>query len=500
MKEKFHLVLDALFSTHKKTLVLFATLVLIISIPITLILVQQRQEIRQRAAEPITCPAPAGGDCGYIPGGHITHNPDGSTTYDCFGGTCIRPPGENEGGGSQYSFCGDGICSSGETQASCPLDCQGPAPTAPPSNCTSPGYTGCQTFNNSVALCQDDNTKCAFGQVCSNGTCITSKVTPTPGSICGDGVCTPQEQVSESCPQDCKAITSPPSGPVCGDGICARGETSATCPQDCKGEFTPTPAPGDVCGDGVCSRSESINETCPQDCGGGKGGVTPPSGDRCGDGVCSSLEQASGSCPQDCGGVSPTPPSFGMAITLFAELPGIGTQVGDNKNPKQPERGTQIAIYDASNQQVKDMTGKLKFDLQKNTYTGTLALGALPSGSYTIKLRMDNTLFKTVPGIQNLVSGRVTVASNVATLVSGDLDQNNILDLFDYNIFLSCFGDKQCAQKSRADLNDDGKVEEVDLNILQRSFALRRGDEIGGGGASPTPTPAGATPTTGGTR
>jgi hypothetical protein len=61
-------------------------------------------------------------------------------------------------------------------------------------------------------------------------------------------------------------------------------------------------------------------------------------------------------------------------------------------------------------------------------------------------------------------------------LISGDVNSDNQLNLVDYNIFLTCFGNKQCNTKTQADLNMDGKVDEVDLNILYDQFATRQGD------------------------
>ena len=75
----------------------------------------------------------------------------------------------------------------------------------------------------------------------------------------------------------------------------------------------------------------------------------------------------------------------------------------------------------------------------------------------------------------NLTAGQTTSAPGVK-FVSGDINSDNELNLLDYNIFISCFGGKACDKKQQADLNLDGKIDEVDLNILYTQFATRKGE------------------------
>jgi hypothetical protein len=101
--------------------------------------------------------------------------------------------------------CGDGLCESSETTASCPQDCTPPPP--PP-------------------VCGDN--VCSAGEDCSS--CPQDCGTCSSLSTCGDGVCDPDEDCN-SCPQDCGACSSPT--PTCGDGVCDTGEDCNSCPEDC---------------------------------------------------------------------------------------------------------------------------------------------------------------------------------------------------------------------------------------------------------------------------
>ena len=156
-------------------------------------------------------------------------------------------------------------------------------------------------------------------------------------------------------------------------------------------------------------------------------------------------------------------------------MPGIGSGAGGNTNPARKTREARIIIKNAQNQEVANSSGTLTFDGTK--FAGNVNTGQTLSGPHTIKIKLDNTLLKLASGIQNL-SGLPGTSSQIpqVALVSGDLDQNNTMDILDYNIFISCFGDKTCDKKTLSDLNDDGKVEEMDLNILLRGFAIRNGD------------------------
>lgn len=93
----------------------------------------------------------------------------------------------------QLEFCGNGICSVGESNWSCPEDCSG-------SGFCGDGYCD---YNEDPWNCSLD--------------C---------GGYCGDGLCGNGED-SWSCPGDCGAPTQ------CGDGICNNGETPASCSADC---------------------------------------------------------------------------------------------------------------------------------------------------------------------------------------------------------------------------------------------------------------------------
>ncbi|MBQ9395206.1 MAG: hypothetical protein IJU23_06760 [Proteobacteria bacterium] len=170
--------------------------------------------------------------------------------------------------------CGDGVCSSSETFATCPADCKDN--TAKPT-------TGCGN-----GICNIDETPATCPQdcqaVCGDDYCDKDggedfKTCGKDCGRCGDSFCDPMRgESTETCSLDCKVIAvcgnnkcekgetrlncSEDCLPVCGDGRCELPETEESCAKDCASEIVEYES---VCGDSVCDDDES-NDTCPDDC------------------------------------------------------------------------------------------------------------------------------------------------------------------------------------------------------------------------------------------
>jgi len=142
---------------------------------------------------------------------------------------------------SQNAVCGNGVCETGETSASCLVDC----PAQP--FC---GNGVCETGENSTSCLED----CPVQTVCGNGICENGETATTCFEdcgiiipVCGNGVCD-EGEFFEYCPQDCE--------PVCGNDVCDSPiENYSNCPIDCQAPF--------VCGNGICDLGDVI--LCPQD-------------------------------------------------------------------------------------------------------------------------------------------------------------------------------------------------------------------------------------------
>lgn len=172
---------------------------------------------------------------------------------------------------------------------------------------------------------------------------------------------------------------------------------------------------------------------------------------------------------------TPVPSPATLAISVF--LPGIGTTLGfgQTASPTQSAHPATVSIFDSSNNPGQKLTVPLTYDATSLSFKGSATITniASASGAYDIKIKLDNTLTKDAGTVQ-LTQGQSSSAS--ATLISGDVNGDNSLDLQDYNALLTCYGNSNCGQNTNLDLNLDGQVDELDLNIFYNALAKRTGD------------------------
>ncbi len=187
---------------------------------------------------------------------------------------------------------------------------------------------------------------------------------------------------------------------------------------------------------------------------------------------------------------TPTPtPATPLAFTIY--LHGIGS-AGDNANPndstlsnKRPlhtDRSLTASLFDTNNQQVAQKSGTITYDPANGDFTGTVGFdSSLQSGSYTVKVKTDQFLTRRITGIQTITAGQTNTLPS-ATLVAGDVNNDDVLNALDYNTILGCYSDTEpptacdSATGWRADLNDDGKVNQVDYNLFLRELSVKNGD------------------------
>jgi uncharacterized protein YkwD len=173
------------------------------------------------------------------------------------------------------------------------------------------------------------------------------------------------------------------------------------------------------------------------------------------------------------GSNNPTPTLSGNTLSLSISLPGIASSntLGQNNNPTPSSKTGIVELHPTSgNAAVFVLPVTFNYSAAAGTFTATFNI---QTGTYNLKASTSNSLIKDL-GIIQLTTGQNN--TNPAALITGDLNQDNVLNLLDYNIFLSCFGTRQCSQKNNADVNMDGKVNEIDLNIFYSGLASRNGD------------------------
>jgi Mg-chelatase subunit ChlD len=189
---------------------------------------------------------------------------------------------------------------------------------------------------------------------------------------------------------------------------------------------------------------------------------------------------------------TPTPTPATTFLNVSVLLHGIGNS-GDNTNPintnlsnKKPQHPTikaNLELYDTNNQLIGQGSGPLTYDTKQGNFQGALGIypNTFPTGKYYLKIKTDYHLKKQASGILSITAGQNNTVPEV-TLVTGDSDNNNKLNILDYNRLLDCYSDLAAAltcdanKRNSTDFNDDSFVNQVDYNLFLREIATQPGE------------------------
>lgn len=197
-------------------------------------------------------------------------------------------------------------------------------------------------------------------------------------------------------------------------------------------------------------------------------------------------------------------PSSKTTVSFTLLLHGIGS-AGDtvnptgsslsNKNPLHPQQNINVFVYNNSNQLVSTGSGVINFDNNTGDYKGQAALvPGVPTGSYTVKVKSDRYLRRLIRGVPTITSDQDNPMP-VTELVAGDTNNDNRLDILDYNTLLDCgygqinplpmtnsnskFAQSACqghTTPAYADLEDNGIINIYDYNLFVRELHIQNGD------------------------
>ena len=177
-------------------------------------------------------------------------------------------------------------------------------------------------------------------------------------------------------------------------------------------------------------------------------------------------------------------------VSLSLLLHGLGKggdsanpNSGGTENPRRLQRIAKIEMYNSQNQLMVSKDGNVSFETGSGSFKGDIDLGqTVPTGAYTVKVKVDQFLKVLVPGIQSLTQGQTNKLAQ-ATLTTGDMNNDNKINILDYNILIDCYSDtlpaKDCAdpaKKQGADITDDGDVNQFDYNLFLRELTNIRGE------------------------
>lgn len=209
--------------------------------------------------------------------------------------------------------------------------------------------------------------------------------------------------------------------------------------------------------------------------------------------------------PTDTPTATPTPiPPGDTTLSFTLLLHGIGA-AGDNpnpsgntlsnKNPQHPQRNLTVYIYNANDQLVTTKTGALNYDANTQTFHGIVSLGTtFTNGNYTVRVRTDRYLRRLIPGVQTIVNGQDNTPPQTY-LVAGDVNGDNILNILDYSSLLDCgygalnplaftyptslYHQAICQVHNPAvnvDIDDNNIINQFDYNLFLRELSVQNGD------------------------
>ena len=222
-------------------------------------------------------------------------------------------------------------------------------------------------------------------------------------------------------------------------------------------------------------------------------------------------------------GPTPTPAPGDTVLKLIIGLDGIGTTgdnvnsdwtphvqpatqftqantSGSNQTPLTPGRSLRVDIIDSNGSPVgQALSANINFVSDSTSpdfgkFVGTVDLGSsFATGDYTVKVTNDAHLRRLIGGttgvgaIQKITAGQTEKLTG--RLVAGDVDSNNVLNIQDYNILMSCIHDTTinnpdngalCAQNANyakwSDLYDNGVIDNRDYNLFLREYSVQNGD------------------------
>ena len=192
-------------------------------------------------------------------------------------------------------------------------------------------------------------------------------------------------------------------------------------------------------------------------------------------------------------GSTPTPTippsSHQTTLSLAIQLPGIG--IGGNLSPKRKNRIVHISIYkadvDPSQPNITPILDDKTIHLSYQSNTGyftndnVVLKQAVATGDYQLLIKTQGYLRKEFKDT-NASADTIHITEGTKNLVPlikltpGDTAPlSNVMDASDFYAIVNCYKDKastsSCAAGSQiTDLNDDGVIDGVDLNLWLEGF------------------------------
>lgn len=162
-----------------------------------------------------------------------------------------------------------------------------------------------------------------------------------------------------------------------------------------------------------------------------------------------------------------------LQIEAAVQDPVNGANIFASRPPAHTTIPAEIRLTGTDNQTFTKV-GQVAYDGGKGAFVGTVDLGTdVPGGAFTVDVKFRDRVrtLRKAAGNATIRQGTTTAVPRV-TLIPADANDDNAVNVLDYNMIIECYGDKyaSCSEDWRrgADLNDDGQVDQFDYNLWSR--------------------------------
>lgn len=185
---------------------------------------------------------------------------------------------------------------------------------------------------------------------------------------------------------------------------------------------------------------------------------------------------------------TPTMPAGSTAVNITVCPHGLG-KCGDNANtsggnttPQHTQRSIVLNFFNNGNV-AATAQGTITYTATSETFQGTIPVSNLSAGQYVVKVATSGFLTAEYPTTISFTPGQTLTLPEIF-LVNGDINNDNQLDILDYNLLISCYGSKQSSTScsapitttnSGADIDDDKMVGGSDYNLFLRELSVQKG-------------------------
>jgi len=157
------------------------------------------------------------------------------------------------------------------------------------------------------------------------------------------------------------------------------------------------------------------------------------------------------------------PPAILGHTLVRAEVSADGIGVTQNNNPVDTRPNIWLEFWIGTSYQ--SVIGiRSTYSPKTGTFIGIADLGTRSLSTYTLKLKLSNTLKSKIDNVVIANGAFITLPS--INLLGGDADGNNVIDGIDYNYVLRYWKTNNYA----TDFDKSGLVDAVDYNILLRNY------------------------------